>query len=217
MPPKNQTRRRHSPLQNRMTPAGALEAVSARGLYTGNRGVLHDDAYNVLPARWKHRNWIICVLEFKGRHREIMTPRRWTELFFLDEAVAFAAGHRPCAECRRQAYNSWMAAFTAGIGGPRPSAPEADAILHRERAIPGARQLCRHDARLEDLPDGAFVLTEDHQPALVLGDRLLPWRHTGYGAPRPRRPGAVKLLTPPASVAAFREGYRPHVHPSAEG
>ena len=207
---------RPSPLQNRMTPTGEIDAVEARGLFTGNRGVLHDDAYALRPARWKHRNWIICVLQFKGRHRQVMTPRRWTELFFLDEAVAFAAGHRPCAECRRQAYNDWMAAFTAGLGRARPSAPEADTILHRQRAIPGARRLCRHSAQLEDLPDGAFVLSPDDRPALVLGDRLLPWSHTGYG-PALRRPrGRVPLLTPPASVAAFRAGYRPQLHPSAE-
>lgn len=207
---------RPSPLQNRMTPIGEIDAVAARGLFTGNRGVLHDDAYTLRPARWKHRNWIICVLQFKGRHRQVMTPRRWTELFFLDEAVAFAAGHRPCAECRRQAYNDWMAAFTDGLGRARPSAPEADAILHGQRAVPGARRLCRHTARLEDLPDGAFVLATDDRPALVLGDRLLPWSHTGYGAPLPRSPGSVALLTPPGSVAAFRAGYRPRLHPSAE-
>lgn len=206
---------RPSPLQNRVTPTGEIEAVDARGLFTGNRGVLHDDDYRLGPARWKHRNWIICVLEFKGRHREVMTPRRWTELFFLDEATAFAAGHRPCAECRRSAYNAWMDASAAGRGVTRPSAPEIDAVLHVERAVPGARRLRRHEAQLEDLPTGAFVLTDDGAPALVLADRLLPWTHLGYGVPLPRGVGRAVTLTPPASLAALQAGYVPALHPTA--
>jgi len=206
---------RPSPLQNRVAPTGEIAAVSARGMFTGNRGVLHDDAFTLKPARWKHRNWIICALAFRDRWRAVMTPRRWTELFFLDEAVAFAAGHRPCAECRRAAYNAWMDALAEGRGAPRGSAGAADALLHGERAVPGARSLKRHQARLEDLPSGAFVLTAAGAPALVLEDRLLPWSHTGYGAPEPRGAGPAVLLTPPASVAAFRAGYRPRLHPSA--
>jgi hypothetical protein len=210
------TPERPSPLQNRVAPTGAIEAVAARGLFTGNRGVLHGDDFRLKPARWKHRNWICCALEFKGRWRRVMTPRRWTELFFLDEATAFAAGHRPCAECRRAAYNAWMDALAAGLGRSRPAAQAVDALLHAERAEPGARRLRRHDARLEDLPPGSFILT-DAGPMLVLDDRLLPWTHHGYGAPSPRPPtGPVRLLTPPATVAAFRAGYAPLLHPSAE-
>lgn len=190
--------------------------MHARGLFTGNRGVLHDDAYQLRPARWKHRNWIICALSFKGRHRELMTPRRWTELFFLDEAVALAAGHRPCAECRRAAYNGWMAAYVAGAGVERPSAPEADAVLHGQRAEPGARRLRRHAAPMESLPDGSFVLAADGAPCLVLGDTLRPWSHTGYGPARGRPGGDAVLLTPPANVAALAGGYAPLLHPSAE-
>ena len=206
---------RPSPLQNRVTPEGAFEAVAARGLFTGNRGVLHDERYQMLPARWKHQNWIICALEFKGRWRRVMTPRRWTELFFLDEAVALAAGHRPCGECRRAAYNAWMDAMAAGRRIARPAAKDLDRMLHAERAIPGARAQRRHHARLEDLPDGAFVATEATGPALVLGDRLLPWSHAGYGAPKPRPQGATMLLTPPTSVAALRAGFAPVLHASA--
>jgi len=206
---------RPSPLQNRVAPTGEIEAAAARGLFTGNRGVLHDDGFRLGPARWKHRNWIVCRLAFKGRWRAVMSPRRWTELFFLDEAVAFAAGHRPCAECRRAAYDAWMDALAAGLASPRPRALEADALLHAERAEPGARRLRRHRTRLEDLPDGAFVLTDAGAAALVLEDRLLPWTHDGYAAPLPRRPGAVTLLTPPATVAALRAGYRPCLHPTA--
>lgn len=206
---------RPSPLQNRVAPTGEIEAVAARGLFTGNRGVLHDDAYTLKPARWKHRNWIVCALDFKDRWRRVMTPRRWTELFFLDEAVALAAGHRPCAECRRAAYNAWMDALAAGLAQPRQSAQAVDALLHGQRAAPGARRLQRHAARLENLPDGAFVLTESGAPALTLGDRLLPWTHQGYGAPLPRRPGRTIVLTPPATIASLAGGYRPVLHPSA--
>jgi hypothetical protein len=206
---------RPSPLQNRVTPTGEIEAVPARGLYTGNRGVLHGDGYTLGAARWKHRNWIICALAFKGRRRALMTPRRWTELFFLDEAVALAAGHRPCAECRRAAYNSWMAAVTEGLGRPRPAAPEADRLLHQERAVPGARRLKTHVAAMAGLPDGAFVLTAEGQPALTLGDSLRPWTHFGYGPPVARPKGQARLLTPPMNVAALRAGYRPTLHPSA--
>lgn len=214
--PKNLHGRRPSPLQNRMTPDGKIEAVSARGLFTGNRGVLHGCDKRLKPWLWRHKNWVLCVLEFKGRHRELMTPKRWTELFFLDEAVALAAGHRPCAECRRQAFNAWMDAMSAGAGIARPSAPDLDKRLHSERAVPGARAMQTHRARLEDLPTGAFVLApETGAPALVLEDRLLPWSHTGYGAAMRRAAGPVVLLTPPTSVAALQGGYAPLLHPSA--
>lgn len=207
---------RPSPLQNRVRPTGEIDAVDARGLFTGNRGVLHDEEFQLRPARWKHKNWIICALEFKGRWRAVMTPRRWTELFFLDEAVALAVGHRPCAECRRAAYNAWMDAYAEGSGRPRPRAQDLDKLLHAERAKPGARDLRRHTCRLEDLPDGAFVLAEDGGPALVKGDALHPWSHRGYGAPIRRPAGEAVLLTPPASVAALRAGFAPVLHPSAE-
>lgn len=190
--------------------------MPARGLFTGNRGVLHGTDKRLKPALWRHKNWIICALQFKGRHRTLMTPNRWTELFFLDEAVALAAGHRPCAECRRQAYNAWMDAMSVGAGCKRPSAPDLDKRLHRERAISGARAMQRHQAKLEDLPDGAFVFApHTDQPALVVGDRLLPWSHSGYGKPLKRKPGAVTLITPPTSVAALNGGYAPLLHPSA--
>ncbi|MGZ0187919.1 MAG: hypothetical protein ACKVH0_07930 [Alphaproteobacteria bacterium] len=199
-----------------MSPTGSLDAVPARGLFTGNRGVLHNAQFEVQPARWKHRNWIICALSFKGRHRTIMTPRRWTELFFLDEAVALAVGHRPCAECRRAAYNQWMDTASRGLGIQRPRAPEADALLHQERAVPGARQLRQHTAQLGDLPDGAFIVMTDGAPALIQGQSLFPWSHNGYGPPVPRGIGKTILLTPPTNVAALRAGYRPHIHPSAD-
>jgi hypothetical protein len=214
--PKNLTNSRPSPLQNRVTPDGRIEAVPARGLFTGNRGVLHRPDKRLNPALWRHKNWIICALQFKGRHRQLMTPNRWTELFFLDEAVALAAGHRPCAECRRQAYNAWMDAMSAGAGVPRPSAPDVDKRLHAERAIPGARAMQTHQAKLQDLPDGAFILEPGSgTPALVLGDNLLPWTHTGYRKPVHRGVGTVTTLTPPTSLAALRGGYAPLFHPSS--
>ena len=199
-----------------MTPDGQIQAVSARGLFTGNRGVLHRPDKRLNPALWRHQSWIICALQFKGRHRQLMTPNRWTELFFLDEAVALAAGHRPCAECRRQAYNAWMDAMSAGAGGSRHSASDVDKRLHAERAIPGARAMQTRQAKLEDLPDGAFIRTPDMgAPALVLGDRLLPWTHMGYSKPVRRGAGAVTTLTPPTSLAALRGGYAPLFHPSS--
>lgn len=198
-----------------MTPDGRIEVVRARGLFTGNRGVLHSPDKRLKPALWRHKNWIICALQFKGRHRQLMTPNRWTELFFLDEAVALAAGHRPCAECRRQAYNAWMDAMSTGAGVSRPSAPDVDKRLHAERAVPGARAMQTHQANLEDLPDGAFILAPDTgAPAIVFDDRLTPWTHTGYGAPVRRGAGVVTTLTPPTSVAALRGGYAPILHPS---
>ncbi len=210
-----ETRRIHSsPLQNRVSPTGEIEAVAARGNFTGNRGVLHDNDKNLLPARWKHKNWIICELQFKSIHRNVMTPRRWTELFFLDEAVALAAGHRPCAKCRRGAYNAYISALKKNGVDICSDFQRLDASLHRERALPGARVCRYHKARLEDLPDGAFVLAAG-TPALVIQDKILPWSHYGYGFPMPRFVGEVVLLTPPLSIKAMNSGFRPIIHPSA--
>jgi len=203
------------PLQNRVTPTGEIIATAARGLFMGNRGVLHDDRKRLGPARWKHKNWVTCRLRFKGRRRTLMTPRRYTELFFLDEAVALAAGHRPCGECRRGDYNRFLDIW-AQVLGARPGAKAFDAALHAERAVPGARRLKRHPARLEALPDGVFVLREsDTVPYLVLGDALRPYSPAGYGPPVRRPSGSVMMLTPPKTAAVLRAGYAPVLHPSA--
>jgi hypothetical protein len=188
------------PLQNRVLPTGEIVIDPARGMFTGNRGCLHDDQRQLGRARWKGRAWIICALEYKGWRRVVMTPRTWTELFFLDEAVALAAGHRPCALCRRAAF----LAYQAGFGGLR--APQMDTVLHGAR-LDGRGQL-RHQAALEGLPDGVFVLVSG-QPHLVRGAGLWPYAPAGYGVPVARFDGEVTVLTPAPSVAVLRAGYRP--------
>ncbi len=195
------------PLQNRVLATGEIVAVPERGLFMGNRGILHGDDQTLGPARWRHKAWIIFMLRWKDWHRDVMRPGNYTELFFLDEAVALAAGHRPCALCRRSAFSSFREA--AGIAVP---APEMDARLHVERAIPRKFLQRRHRAPAESLPDGTVVL--DRQPKLVMGDRLYPVTPGGYGPPERRMPGEVTVLTPPTSRAALGGGYRPVFHPS---
>ncbi len=188
------------PLQNRVLPTGQIVADPARGMFTGNRGCLHDDQRRLGTARWRGRAWIICALDYKGWRRVVMTPRTWTELFFLDEAVALAAGHRPCALCRRTEFMAFQAAF----GGAR--APEMDAKLHAARLE--GRVQNRHRAALEWLPDGVFVL-QDGAPHLVRGSGLWPYAPAGYGTPLARFEGEVTVLTPAPTVEVLRAGYRP--------
>jgi hypothetical protein len=202
------------PLQNRVTPLGELVSDPARGLVYGNRGCLHDSAGRI-RRRFAVKHWIACRLEFRDWHREpLMQPGRFTELFFLDEVTAFAAGHRPCALCRRQDYDRFLEIVDAG------GADEIDARLHDERVDPGTRGQRRHDARLDELPDGAFVL-RDGAPWLVLGSGLLRWTPAGYGERKPRPAGVrALLLTPPSLVGVLRSDWQPLVpllHPSATG
>jgi len=202
------------PLQNRVTPTGDILAVAPRGLFMGNRGVLHDDLRRLGAARWKHRNWVTCRLNFNNRRRQLMTPRRYTELFFLDEAVALAAGHRPCGECRHGDYQHFLELW-AEAHGHRPTAKALDDMLHMARAEPGARRLKRHTAALEGLPDGAFVLADSGQALLVAGEHTYPYEPGGYGAPLKRWAGTVRVLTPSPTIAVLRVGFRPVLHPSA--
>ena len=194
-------------MQNRVLATGEIVAVPERGMFMGNRGILHDDYRRLARARWKHKAWIICDLQWKDWHRTVMTPGNYTELFFLDEAVALAAGHRPCALCRRQAYNAFRVA--AGVTSP---APAMDAALHAERAIQRKFGQRRHKALAESLPDGSIILEE--VPKLVWQDQLHPVSAAGYGPPEPRMTGSVTVLTPPTSRTALANGYRPVVHPS---
>jgi hypothetical protein len=204
-------------LQNRVTPLGELVADPARGLVYGNRGCLHDETGRI-RRRYNGKRWIACRLEFRGwRRRALLQPGRFTELFFLDEATAFAAGHRPCALCRHEDYVRFGAAWRelhAGDAG----ADAIDARLHTERVDPLTRSQRRHGARLDDLPDGAFVLHED-EPWLVLGATLLRWTAAGYAERRPRRARErTVLITPPSLVAVLRAGWQgvvPLLHPSA--
>jgi hypothetical protein len=177
----------------------------------GNRGCLHD-ANGRIRRRYSGKRWIACRLEFRGWHREpLLQPGRFTELFFLDEATAFAAGHRPCALCRREDYERFLA--VCGETG----ADAIDAKLHDERVEPSTRGQRLHDAPLDDLPDGAFVLQND-EPYLVLGPQLMRWTPAGYTGREPRPSGAGLVLTPPSLLAVLRSDWRPLVplfHPSA--
>ncbi|MFL6015895.1 MAG: hypothetical protein ACJ74P_16640 [Gaiellaceae bacterium] len=200
------------PRQNRVTPLGELIADPARGLVYGNRGCLHDE-HGHIRRRFNGKRWIACRLEFRGWHRSpLMQPGRFTELFFLDEATAFAAGHRPCALCRRADYEQ-LTAIWSEIHPRQTGADAIDAQLHRERLS------AHRTAALDDLPDGTFVL-EDGAPCLVLGSRLLRWTPTGYVRHRPR-PTRVQIhvITPPSLVALLERNWRPLVpllHPSAD-
>jgi hypothetical protein len=204
-------------LQNRVTPLGELVADPARGLVYGNRGCLHDETGRI-RRRYAVKRWLACRLEFRGWQRgPLMRPGRFTELFFLDEATAFAAGHRPCALCRREDYKRVVAIWREVHPGT-VDADTIDAQLHRERIDPVTRGQSRHEAPLDDLPDGAFVLREG-APWLVLGAELLRWTPAGYVArePRPKRLQAL-VITPPSLLAVLRTGWQPLVpllHPSA--
>ncbi len=209
------------PLPNRVTPFGLLEAVPERGLFFGNRGGrFHDAATSSVKGRpWASRQWIICLDDFKGRRgmrkaagRQVWDGSRYTELFFCDEVTALAAGHRPCMECRRAAAMSYRScAVAGGAFSTMPSCPELDARLDAERRDGRSQRL--HAVAFPDVPDGAMV-SLDGMPLAVKGSRLLSWSHGGYLASRPRPGGVAQCLTPPASMAALREGYRPVWHPS---
>ena len=204
------------PLQNRVSPFGDLGAWPARGLFMGNRGGrFHTDAKTLAEQRWVSRQWICCVLDFKGRRRDVW-GRFYTELFFLDEPTALAAGHRPCFECRRanaEAFaETWRKAHR--LRG-RPRAGEMDEVLHHQRLRGRAKRL--HRRNLDRLPDGAFVALEEAAFA-VRGDLLLRWTPEGYDLRKLRPRGiSVEVLTPPAIVAVLSAGYRPQWHPSAQG
>jgi hypothetical protein len=208
------------PRQNRLTPLGDIIATPKRGTFMGNRGILHDAEGHIKRA-WQLKRWIVCGLEFRGRKRQVMTPGRYTELFFLDEATALAAGHRPCAECRHARFldfcNAWKTAHPAESGSSRPTADEIDDRLHTER-ITSDRSKHSFVAALDELPDGVFVTVAawGEEAYLVQGDQLLAWTPGGYGERRRRPKGeAVKVLTPPSAVGAMRAGYVPEIHPSA--
>jgi hypothetical protein len=205
------------PLQNRVTPFGELIAVEARGTLMGNRGCLHDEQRRI-RRRFAGRRWIHCVLEFKGRRRTVMTPHRYTELFFLDEATALAAGHRPCAECQRERYLDFRAHWAAARGaGARSAALSVDAIdrvLHDERLAPGGGQRT-HRARVDRLPAGVMVVDAQGQPHLVVEHALRRWTPAGYADPIRRPPATLSVLTPRSMVRAIEHGYVVGLHPSA--
>ena len=193
------------PERNRVTPRGEIVAIPLRGAWTGNRGVLHE-GHQIVRSHASNL-WITCALEFRGRWREQWLPHRWTHLYFHDEAVSFAAGHRPCGECRHQDYRAYQRAWAEGHGTEVPGAQEMNAQLHRERIVPGTHRRRWHEVPWADLPDGTFVLVED-SPAVVIGTSAVPWTTEGYGTPIPRpRAGTATMITPPSSVAVLRAGY----------
>jgi hypothetical protein len=202
------------PLQNRVTPTGDIIATPERGLFTGNRGIIHDPATRtLLRKRWSTPAWLTCVLQFRGRRRDVMARRSWTELFFLDEATAFAAGHRPCFYCRRDDANRFRAAWEAGNGQRDLLAPEIDAVLHRERLDGRRKRLHPLPRALAKLPDGAMVQAGADSFVIAHG-QTLRWSPGGYRAVSTTLHEPM-LLTPPSTLHAFLAGYRPLLHPSA--
>jgi hypothetical protein len=204
------------PLQNRVDPYGNLFRTAARGTFMGNRGgALHNEQREIVHA-FKDRRWIACVLEFRGRKRTVMSPHRYTELFFLDEAVAFAAGHRPCAECRWERFKAFQEAWRrATRASELPRAAEMDRELHRVR-IDRQRKKVTYEAELGSLPNGSFAAI-DGLPYLVWDDALFLWTPEGYARKERRRSGLVTILTPQPIVRCFRRGYMPEVHDSVRG
>ena len=200
------------PLQNRVTPFGDVVAIAQRGLFIGNRGIIHDPATKtLLGRRWTTKAWLVCVLDYKGRHREVMGGRSWTELFFLDEAVALAAGHRPCFFCRRAAAEAFRTAWGKAKGGKAPRAPEMDAVLHEERLDHGRKRVHAISGPVTELPDGAVIVAAGEAYTIAHGRAFL-WSEQGYQAARQvhRTDG---LLTPPSTLLAIRAGYQPVLHP----
>ena len=200
------------PLPSRVSPFGELSASPARGTLMGNRGgQIHDAQRKLGPRRWSSRQWICCVLDFNGRHREVWSGGSYTELFFLDEVTAFAAGHRPCFECRRKDAEHFAALFSGKA--KRASAPAMDLVLHAERLDGKEKRLHRRD--IDELPDGA-VIARDGEAFAVRGKQLLQWTARGYNAMQPR-PRAIEagVLTPPSMVKVLEAGYRPRWHSSA--
>lgn len=204
------------PLQNRVTPFGTFERSSARGSLMGNRGILHDDRKNVLTTHTR-KGWVACALSFKGVTRQIMAPGHYTELFFLDEATALAAGHRPCALCRRAAYREFTSLWQELFGGVeqgRSLSQTIDDVLHAARITRQRRQVT-HLAEASDLPDGTMI-SLDGQPQLLWQGRRYGWSFDGYRLLGPQPQGEVTVLTPTPLVAILRAGYRPEVHGSLE-
>ena len=207
------------PLQNRVTPTGDIIATPHRGMFTGNRGIIHDPATKtLLKKRWSSPAWITCLCEFRGWRRPVMARRSWTELFFLDEATALAAGHRPCFFCRRddatRFRNAWKAG-SPGAGWQSLSAKAMDAVLHRERLDRGNKRLHALPMPLAELPDGAMMQQGDESFLVTRGKTLL-WSPAGY-VPHARRLDRPMLLTPPSTLRAMIAGYQPVLHPTARG
>jgi hypothetical protein len=204
------------PLQNRVTPFGEIVAAPVRGCFTGNRGIIHDPATRtLLNRRWSSKAWIACVCEFKGRRRKVMSTRSWTELFFLDEATAFAAGHRPCFYCRRSDAAAFRDAWVRSHRFSRVRASEIDAALHAERLDGGTKRLHPLRTAARKLPCGTMVALGERS-FLIADKKAWEWSFTGYRFSTLSLDDA-RLLTPPSIVRAFRAGYLPHIDASVSG
>jgi hypothetical protein len=210
------------PLQNRVDPFGQIHAVAERGMFTGNRGIIHDpETKTLLKKRWALQAWIICVCEFKEKRREPMGRNRpdgkagWTELFFTDEVTALAAGHRPCFFCQRERAKDFLARFGEAFGVAEPRAPMVDKRLHKERWASGGKGKALNLDELAGLPDGAMVAAGGKAYALK-GGRLLPWSFGGYGDAGDSSEFKLdmRLLTPSTTVEVLKQGYKPAWHPS---
>lgn len=198
-------------LPNRVTPFGVPEADPARGMFMGNRGCLVDRDGRIV-RRWQGERWLICRLVFRGRRRHpLMAPGRYTELFFLDEATALAAGHRPCWECRRPELEAFRTAWLEVHPEDAGSLTVLDHRLHEERTASAS-----WPAPCEGLPDGTMIAREE-QAWLLQGGSVLAWSHSGYTTRRSLFPGVVDVLTPPSVVRTLAVGWRPELHPSARG
>ncbi|MCC5987203.1 MAG: hypothetical protein JJT95_05925 [Pararhodobacter sp.] len=203
------------PHQNRVDPFGCFHAVAAKGSLMGNRGILHDGERNITRTH-VHQNWVTCTLNFKERRREIMAPGRYTELFFLDEATAFAAGHRPCAECRRSRYREFTEYWRRAHGDPEPgrTLPKSiDRTLHANRIDRKGRKPV-HSAQVADLPDGT-IFADGNQAVLIWNGRQMNWGFDGYTVRETSVTGTVGLLTPKPIVEVLRLGFKPMVHETA--
>lgn len=209
------------PRQNRVDPFGDLAAVAARGMFTGNRGCLVDESETVVRH---HRGslWITCLLAFRGWRHPLAAPRIWTPVFFLDDAVALAAGHRPCGECRRDEYRAFQAGVTTAIGAAEPvGATELNRRLAGERLRRGSGIDRAGDRRLwvsdvAALPSGT-VIVFGGVAHLVTGAAVQPFSFAGWGPPTATPTGPVDVLTPPTSVLALANGFTPTLHPTAVG
>ena len=202
------------PLQNRVTPTGDIIATPHRGLFTGNRGIIHDPATKtLLRKRWSSPAWLTCTCEFRGRRREVMAQRSWTELFFLDEATALAAGHRPCFYCRRDDANRFRGAWEKGNRVHDVRMHDIDTVLHHERLDHGRKRLHALLVPLDQLPDGAMV-QQGEESFLVTQGRALRWSPEGYVADM-RQLDEATLLTPPSTLRTMNAGYQPVLHPTA--
>lgn len=202
------------PLQNRVDPFGRLIAVKAKGNFLGNRGILHNDNKEIV-SQYKHKAWVTCALSFKGIKREIFSPNSYSELFFLDEATAFSAGHRPCTHCRKARYNEFKAAWIAANAeapDSKMSVQQIDDVLHKERVTKGAQKVT-YKAQLADLPNGTFVELDD-KPYLLWDKTLYLWSAEGYTKTDVNLSarGDVKVLTPASIVKLYRNGFTPEVH-----